>query len=224
MNEPLISVVIPAFNEAKRIKECLKVVQSQLRDGDELIVVDNNSTDATAAIAQQHGATVVNEKQQGISYARNKGFSSAKNTIIARTDADTIVGDGWLDTIRAYYQQSGVQASAIGGPVYLREFLPLKLGVHQGLTKKMLGHETLIGGNLALTKELWDIVKNKVSNDDVLYAEDMELAILITEYGGKVVFWPSMIASTSARWMIQHPLQSLSTWRAKTKRTKRLQP
>ncbi len=223
MNQPSISIVIPAFNEAKNIEPCIKAIRPQLKDGDELIVVDNNSIDATTKLAKQCGAIVLYEGKQGISYARNKGFNSAKNPIIARTDADTIIGEDWLDSIREYYQQEDLQDNAVGGPVYLKEFLPLRLGVHQGLTKKMLGHETLIGGNFALSKSLWDKVKGRVSNDDSMYAEDMELAILITKSGGQVEFLPSMIVATSARWMIRHPIHSLTTWRAKTKQTKRLQ-
>lgn len=223
MKERSISVVIPAYNEEKNIAACLSAITPQLHDGDQLIVVDNNSVDATAKISRQSGATVLHEKRQGISHARNKGFNEAKNQIIARTDADTIVDSNWLESIREYYKQPNVQYNAIGGPVYLKEFFPLKLGVHQGLTKKMLGHETLIGSNLALTKELWDKVKPKLSNDDNLYAEDMELAIAVMQYSGRVVFLPSMITLTSARWMIRHPIGSLKTWRAKTKQTRQLQ-
>lgn len=222
MEKIAISVAIAAYNEEQNIQTCIEALLPQLQPKDEIIVVDNNSTDRTAAIASSLGAKVIKESQQGMSFARNAGFNAATNEVIARTDADTSVCPEWLAVIRNHFQKDSSSLIALTGPVYLREFLPLKLGVHQGLTKKTLGHETLVGGNEALTKTLWMLIRNHLSNNDADYAEDMEMSSVIVRSGGSVIFDPRMIVNTSARWMIRKPAKSLRTWKIKMRNTKQL--
>ena len=59
IGRPAIAVIIPARNEARSLPHLLPTVAAQLRSGDELIVVDDHSTDATAEVALAHGARVV---------------------------------------------------------------------------------------------------------------------------------------------------------------------
>jgi glycosyltransferase involved in cell wall biosynthesis len=81
----------------------------------EVIVVDNNSTDGTAAIAAQYGVPVVTEPQQGVCAARQRGVDCAKGEIIISTDADTTQPADWLRTIDARFAASdGVVA--VAGP------------------------------------------------------------------------------------------------------------
>src|SRR5437773_451131 len=74
-----LSIIIPAYNEAKRIESCLSQLNAALRAntssnlGSEIIVVDNNSTDATAQLARNAGAQVVFEPINQIARARNAG-------------------------------------------------------------------------------------------------------------------------------------------------------
>lgn len=82
---PKISVIIPAYNEEK----ALPLVLKDLPELYEIIVVDNNSTDATAQVAQAHGAKVVSEKHRGYGSACLKGISSlASPDIVVFLDGD----------------------------------------------------------------------------------------------------------------------------------------
>ena len=65
----------------------------------EVIVVDNNSTDETATVAEDMGATVVREPVQGIGRARNRGASVAQSDVLAFVDADVIVPTTLLEAI-----------------------------------------------------------------------------------------------------------------------------
>jgi glycosyltransferase involved in cell wall biosynthesis len=97
---PRLSVVIPAFNEQDNIAECLSSLAEQNYPGlVEVIVVDNGSTDATAAIARAHGATVVSEPTRGVCHARQRGTSIASGDIIVSSDADTTFPATWLSQI-----------------------------------------------------------------------------------------------------------------------------
>lgn len=80
-----LSVVIPCFNEEDSIARVLKAVPGGVR---EVIVVDNNSTDHTVAIAAACGARVVRESVQGVGAAVRTGFRSAMGGVIAVIDGD----------------------------------------------------------------------------------------------------------------------------------------
>jgi len=82
-----LSVIIPAFNEQKNIKKVIRLVKKS-ENVDEIIVVDNNSTDATSMLAQKEGAKVVFCKEQGKGYAMEKGLQEAKNETVIFIDAD----------------------------------------------------------------------------------------------------------------------------------------
>lgn len=90
--KPHYSIVVPAFNEASQLSRTLPAMRKAM-DGveaiGELIVVDNNSTDATAEVARRHGATVVFEPVNMIARARNAGGRAARGSALIFIDADT---------------------------------------------------------------------------------------------------------------------------------------
>lgn len=97
-----ISIVIPAFNEEGYIQPTLKSVfqAKQEYPGEvQVIVVDNNSTDATGEIAQQSGATVVFEPVNQIARARNAGAAAASGDYLIFIDADTTISGDILDKV-----------------------------------------------------------------------------------------------------------------------------
>lgn len=88
------SIIVPAFNEADWLPRSIPVLQqamAALPYHGEIIVTDNNSTDATAEIARQLGARVVFEPVNQISRARNTGARAARGKYLVFVDADTIV-------------------------------------------------------------------------------------------------------------------------------------
>lgn len=90
-NAPLVSVIIPAYNAAPYIAEALRSVLAQTHGALDIIVVDDGSTDDTAAIAASLGdprIRVVSQPNGGVSAARNKGLDLAKGEFIAFHDAD----------------------------------------------------------------------------------------------------------------------------------------
>lgn len=90
-----VSVIVPAFNEQKLIGETLRHIKRSLEAFDqlgwrtEIIVCDNNSTDATAALAREEGARVVFEPVNQIGRARNTGAAAATGDWLVFVDADS---------------------------------------------------------------------------------------------------------------------------------------
>ncbi|MFK7789465.1 MAG: glycosyltransferase [Phycisphaeraceae bacterium] len=89
---PDYSIIIPAYNEAAQLPHTLPAIReamAQVPGTGELIVVDNNSKDATAQVAEQLGAKVVFEPINMISKARNAGAAAASSPVLIFVDADT---------------------------------------------------------------------------------------------------------------------------------------
>jgi len=86
MKKPFITAVIPAYNEEKKLRE---VVISTQKYVDEVIVVDDCSTDSTREVALEAGATVLSHKiTRGYINALKTGFTAAKGDIIVTIDGD----------------------------------------------------------------------------------------------------------------------------------------
>ncbi len=81
-----ISLVMPCYNEEHGLPEVFRDLDRRIVD--EVIAVDNNSTDRTAAVAQGLGATVIREPQQGYGAAYKTGLRNATGDIIITMDAD----------------------------------------------------------------------------------------------------------------------------------------
>ena len=88
----LVSIVMPALNEAACIEEVVSSVPvdefAQRGYDTEILVVDNNSDDGTGELARKAGARVVYEPQRGYGCAYRRGFKEAKGNVICTLDAD----------------------------------------------------------------------------------------------------------------------------------------
>ncbi|GAA4942971.1 glycosyltransferase family 2 protein [Actinoplanes utahensis] len=106
-----LAVVVPAYNEAASIGTTLRALAAQTDLDFRLIVVDNASTDDTAAVVRRFAGTapfpveVVTETEPGAGTAADTGFRHAiatGATFLARTDADCLPAPDWVATLRAY--------------------------------------------------------------------------------------------------------------------------
>ena len=91
--QPLVSILIPAYNAQESIAETLRSAIAQTWEGTEIIVVDDGSTDQTLAIAHQFGdyVRVVTQRNQGAAAARNLAFSLSRGDYIQWLDADDLL-------------------------------------------------------------------------------------------------------------------------------------
>jgi glycosyltransferase involved in cell wall biosynthesis len=89
---PLVSVVIPAYNAEAYLGDAIESVLAQTYPRVELIVVDDGSTDATGEIAEGFpGAKVIGQENAGPAIARNRGFAASTGELIAFHDADDVM-------------------------------------------------------------------------------------------------------------------------------------
>ncbi|MEO8300518.1 MAG: glycosyltransferase family A protein [Rhizomicrobium sp.] len=87
-----VTVIVPCYNAARYIGAALESVLNQTRKAGEILVVDDGSTDASAAVIAQYGGAVqyMRQDNQGISAARNHGLGRAQGGLIAFLDADDL--------------------------------------------------------------------------------------------------------------------------------------
>jgi len=87
---PLVSVVIPAYNEENYLPALLSALKNQTYSNIEVIVVDNESTDNSVTVASNAGAKVITNHEFNLSMSRNMGAEASKGNIIVFIDADTV--------------------------------------------------------------------------------------------------------------------------------------
>lgn len=204
-----ISIVVPAFNEEKYIGKCLKSIINQKVPADEIIVIDNNSTDKTKLIAEKLRIKVIGEEKQGMIHARNKGFESAKYEIIARCDADCIVPEDWVKKILENFKNKNI--AALSGPIIFHDSFLKSVSIHpshlylESLRILSKGNRYLVGPNMAITKDIWKKVKTIVNLDDSKIHEDIDLSLNIIKLRGKIGYDKTLIVESSSRRMTQNP-------------------
>ncbi|WP_278314502.1 glycosyltransferase [Lolliginicoccus levis] len=210
-----VSVVIPAFNEQDSIEPCLRALIDNGPAIAEIIVVDNNSTDATANIVGRIAdgeprIRLVHETTPGTAAARNRGFAEASGDIIARIDADTRVEEGWARAIVEFFAGEGVGFDAAVGAIEKYD-APLR-GINRAgmaliarvsTTRSEPGSDirevnNVVGSNMAIAQEAWDTIKAQVSHAPGIW-EDVDVSLLLGATGQRIAYLPGMRAGVSGR-------------------------
>lgn len=105
-----LSIIIPIYNAEKYISRCLESIVGQLREGTELILIDDGSSDASPKICDDYadryaGIRVEHQENAGEGAARNRGMELAKGDWLTFIDADDYVSDCFVDTLQKYISQ-----------------------------------------------------------------------------------------------------------------------
>ena len=198
---PRFSVVIPCYNEELYIADALKSLQKQDFKGDyEVIVVDNNSTDNTAALAKKHDAKVVHEKRPGICWARQAGTEAARGEIVISTDADTTFASTWLASIDARFLKNPKAVAVcapcrfVDAPWWGKYYPYLLFGAVSGISKLTGFVFYITATNTAFKKEYWSGYNTELTQG----GDELDLLRQL-RHKGKVVFSNDYVVYTSSR-------------------------
>jgi glycosyltransferase involved in cell wall biosynthesis len=142
-DRPYISVIVPAYNAAAFLGEAIQSIQQQGYEFLEIIVIDDGSTDDTAAIARSFGDRIryLYQENSGPACARNTGLKMAKGEIIAFLDADDLWPENKLEIQLDYFLKNPALEVVVGRVQYLlieedrrvfQEFSQPALGVNLG--------------------------------------------------------------------------------------------
>jgi glycosyltransferase involved in cell wall biosynthesis len=200
-----VSVVIPARNDAEMLARCLTALAAQTRPADEIVVVDNGSTDDTRAVADAAGARVVWEPIAGIPRASSAGFDAARGDVLARIDADTVCPPEWLERIVAAFERDRDLALLTGagefydaGPITRRLGRAWWVGGLYWSMTLYLGHPPVFGSNFAMRRDVWAQIGPDVHREALDIHDDLDLSLHVRP-GMTVRYDPDLVVGISAR-------------------------
>ncbi len=196
MNQKLtVSVVMPTYNRVEYLKKALKSLLNQSYMPDEIIVIDDGSTDGTREFLMRISKKnklirYYSQKNGGPSKARNLGIKNAKGDIICFFDDDEIAHKNWIKEIVKSFKSEDI--GGVGGPyievegenIYERYLKSIFVGSY---SRKL----PYLGGNLAFYKE----VLQKVGGFDeyLKTGEDVDLSFRVYLKNYKIAFNDNMI-------------------------------
>lgn len=185
---PLVSVIVPAFNEAAGIEPCLRALLNQdyPRDRYRILVVDNASSDATAERVARYPVTRLHEPIRGIARARNAGIRAAQGECIAFTDADCVPCTGWLSALVEGWEDPfiGCFAGEITGQSSSR-WVPRYVEDRKLISQRLLLSSMLpvaATGSIAFRRSVFESVGG--FDETFRYGEDADLTWRLQKWGG----------------------------------------
>ncbi|MBW4816803.1 glycosyltransferase [Rhodococcus qingshengii] len=219
-----LSVVVPVFNEEAGITDCIERLLAEGDTIDEILIVDNNSTDRTASIIKRYAGShekvrYIFESRQGVVHARNAGFDASTCEIVGRIDADTRVQSGWATAISEFLGPNSTHC-AVAGVTYLFEspFSHIhRFVLDRQIRRGKFNHDRRVlaaaGANMAVKRSAWLKVRKNLSERTDIH-EDMDLSICLQKIGLTIGQCSSMRVETSGRRGETHPLVYLKYNRA----------
>lgn len=206
-----ISIIIVTKNRAQTLRECLLRLTPQIKKHDEIIVVDNNSTDATRSVVREfsrlYPVWYKRETRFGASQARNTGFFMAKKEGIAFIDDDSHVTPGWLTHVKrsiahfsrkkplVVFQGKMIQRYAHTGPYEaLRQNQFYNDSIEHGMHDRKKSYTTvrsLIVANIFGLKEAFSRVEGPFNAKEFPYiGEDFDLSMRLMQKGIELLYVP----------------------------------
>ena len=212
----MISFIICTYNREKYIYECLsRLAKNTEKDGWEIVLVNNNSTDGTAAECERFVADYVPknyryfmERQQGLSYARNRGIAEAKGNWLVFLDDDALVEANYIANLQKNIVEHP-EAKAFGGAIepFFEEETPnwlspwsmmfvsaIDLGNY---VKPFAANQYPVGANMGISKEAIERVGKfntslgRVGNN-LMGGEEKDIFNRIRQAGMSILFFPSI--------------------------------
>jgi len=191
------SIVIPVRNGAATLARCLDALETQRcpETRYEILVVDDGSTDATAAIASRPRVTTIRQEPRGPATARNRGARAAQGNYLLFTDADCVPEPGWIaEMVRPFEDAEvvGVKGAYLNGsPGLWARFAQLEFEERYRLLSKRRSIDMVDTHAAAFRRERFLSMGGFDESFPAANNEDTELSYRLASEGCLLVFAPS---------------------------------
>lgn len=138
-----ISIIIPSYQQAQFLPDCLESILNQTRKPLEVIVIDDGSTDGSLEIARKYPVKVISQVNKGLASARNTGIMNAKGVFILPLDADDMLQPNAIEVFEQKIKESDADIIAPSFKTFGVQNHEVILG--QGLTLRHFRDANYIG-------------------------------------------------------------------------------
>ena len=219
-NPPSISIIVPAYNEAKTIRSCIRSLQTLNYPNYDITVIDDGSTDNTFEEASQcKGIKLIKQENQGKPSALNNGIRSSTGEIVVTVDADTTIDKEALGAIAERFASNN-KLGAVAGNVKVRsepkvmntiQSAEYALGIN--LIRKgqsVLGCVMIVPGPIAALKR--EAIEKVGNFSDDTFAEDFDITVKVLKSGYRVEYEERSLAYTDAPKNIEDLIKQRRRW------------
>lgn len=191
--QPLVSIVIPCFNQGRYLQETVASAYASTYPHLEVLVVNDGSTDNSLEVAHAlqkefPGLTVLNQKNQGVAIARNTGIRKAEGQIILPLDGDDKIHPEYIsEAVDVLIRQQDIKVVYCQGEKFDENgHKPWKL---KPFSRQALARDNMIFVSALFRKKDWEAVGG-FSEDMLMGREDWEFWIKMLKDDGKVFQLP----------------------------------
>jgi glycosyltransferase involved in cell wall biosynthesis len=189
MSDPLVTVVVPVYNGEAFLRQTLESVFAQDLDSFEVILVDDGSSDGSAAIAKLFPVRYVYQENQGPSAARNTALTLARGELVGFVDADDLLPPNKLSVQARYLAEHRDTGCVLGRQEWI---------VEDGIAHSPLERDHVfgeVGGIQLVTAMIRRSVLQELGGFDssYRYAEDRDLFVRMRERGVDIVVLPEVV-------------------------------
>lgn len=215
-----VSVVVPAYNNAAGLAECLEVLVRSAGAEDEIIVVDDASTDDTPAAAAPFGVRLLRlERNSGAGAARNFGARNASGDVLLFIDSDVVAAPDTIARVKKIFEERPEIAAVFGSydaapraPDLVSQFRNLLHHfVHQHGDQEA---STFWAGCGAIRRSAFEAVGGFTCGDYARAIEDIELGYRLREAGERILLDRDLRVTHLKRWTLASFLRTDLLYRA----------
>jgi glycosyltransferase involved in cell wall biosynthesis len=206
------SVIVCAYNEEELLPGCLHSLLQQSFPPHEIIVINNASTDGTAAAAALPGVTVIDEPRKGLVVARETGRRVSSGDVLVYVDADCRAPRDWLARVAREFDGPNPPAAVTGpyrfydwdivGRVLVRMYDYSLAPATHALAQYVFGiGAVLYGGNFAVRRQVLELIGGFDTSIE-FHGEDTNLARRVSKAGRVRLKYPCWVFTSARRYKV----------------------
>jgi GT2 family glycosyltransferase len=194
-----VSIIIPTFNGASRLGNCLDALGQQTsRQNVEILVVDDGSTDNTRDVVQHYaGVRLISQTNSGPAAARNRGAAEAQGAIVLFTDDDCVPMPDWLDAMLAPFKDPEVVGAKGIYRTHQKSLTARFVQIEYEDRYRMMANFAYVDFvdtySAAFRRDRFVEMAGYDTSFPIACAEDIELSYRMSARGWKMKFVPSAV-------------------------------